>query len=60
MDAIQLQSKTKQQRWDGKNFNMPRNTLKRRILNKNIDAVETKKILGHYRTVFNENKKKNY
>ncbi|XP_046681625.1 MFS-type transporter clz9-like [Homalodisca vitripennis] len=36
-----------------KNFNVPRNTLKRRVLNKNQHAKETNKVLGHYRPVFN-------
>lgn len=35
-----------------KNFNVPRNTLKRRVLHKNVDAVEDKKILGKFRSVF--------
>jgi len=37
-----------------KTFNVPRNTLKRRVLKKNLQATDTKKILGHYRAVFNE------
>ncbi|XP_046397042.1 uncharacterized protein LOC124163957 [Ischnura elegans] len=37
-----------------KNFNVPRNTLKRRVLNKNQHAKEINKVLGHYRPVFNE------
>lgn len=37
-----------------KRFNVPRNTLKRRVLNKNQHATDNKKCLGRYRTVFNE------
>lgn len=37
-----------------KKFSVPLNTLKRRVLNKNIDAVEAKKILGNFRTIFSE------
>lgn len=37
-----------------KNYNVPRNTLKRRVLNKNQHAKDTNKVLGHYRPVFNE------
>lgn len=37
-----------------KQFNVPRNTLKRRVLEKNRDAIEDKKILGKYRKVFTE------
>ncbi|XP_039279002.1 uncharacterized protein LOC120350338 [Nilaparvata lugens] len=35
-------------------FNVPRNTLKRRVLDKNVYAVEIKKVLGKYRNVFSE------
>lgn len=35
-----------------KNFSVPRATLKRRVLNKNKDAVSNKKILGAKRSVF--------
>lgn len=41
-----------------KNFNVPRNTLKRRILNKNKEAVNTTKALGHYRPVFSNDQEK--
>lgn len=37
-----------------KQFNVPRNTLKRRVLKKNRDAIEDKKILGKYRKVFTD------
>ena len=37
-----------------KHFNVPRNTLKRRVNKKNIEATENKKILGKYRCTFNE------
>ncbi|XP_054720511.1 uncharacterized protein LOC129230132 [Uloborus diversus] len=35
-----------------KSFNVPRNTLKRRVLNRNQHAKATNKVLGHYRPVF--------
>lgn len=35
-------------------YNVPRNTLKRRVLNKNTDATGTTKVMGHYRAVFSE------
>ena len=40
-----------------KNFNVSRKILKRRVLNKNKDAVGNKKVglLGKFRTIFNEN-----
>lgn len=37
-----------------KTFSVPRNTLKRRVLNKNNDATDTKKVLGYFRAVFSE------
>ena len=37
-----------------KQFNVPRNTLKRRVLKKNCDAIEDKKVLGKYRKVFTD------
>lgn len=37
-----------------KQFNVPRNTLKRRVLEKNRDATDDKKILGKYRMVFTD------
>lgn len=37
-----------------KQFNEPRNTLKRRVLDKNQDATDDKKILGKYRKVFTD------
>lgn len=37
-----------------KTFCVPRNTLKRRVLNKNIDATDNKKVMGKYRAVFTE------
>lgn len=37
-----------------KQFNVPRNTLKRRVLGKNRDAVDDKKVMGSLRSVFNE------
>ena len=41
-----------------KTFNIPRNTLKRRVLGNNIDAIENKQLLGKYRPVFNEAQEK--
>lgn len=41
-----------------KQFNVPRNNLKRRVLEKNRDAVDEKKILGKFRHVFTEDKEK--
>ena len=35
-------------------YDVPSNTLKSRVLNKNRDAIENKKILGKYRKVFTE------
>ncbi|XP_046660673.1 uncharacterized protein LOC124358492 [Homalodisca vitripennis] len=35
-------------------FSVPRNTLKRRVLDKNVDAKSNKKVLGKYRPVFTE------
>ncbi|KAG5877635.1 hypothetical protein JTB14_030033 [Gonioctena quinquepunctata] len=35
-----------------RNYNVPRSTLKRKVLGKNRDAVSNKKILGSKRTVF--------
>lgn len=37
-----------------KTFHVPRNTLKRRVLGENKDAVESKQVLGNYRPVFNQ------
>lgn len=37
-----------------KMFSVPRNTLKRRVLGKNIDAKGNKKVLGKFRAVFSE------
>ncbi|KAG5865021.1 hypothetical protein JTB14_018569 [Gonioctena quinquepunctata] len=37
-----------------KMFSVPRNTLKRRVLGKNIDAKGNRKVLGKYRAVFTE------
>lgn len=37
-----------------KTFSVPRNTLKRRVLGKNIDAKGNRKVLGKYRAVFTE------
>lgn len=37
-----------------KQFNVPRNTLKRRVKDTNVDAKGNKKVLGKYRPVFNE------
>lgn len=37
-----------------KQFNVPRNTLKRRVLDKNQDATNDKKILGKYKKVFTD------
>ncbi|XP_022198888.1 tigger transposable element-derived protein 6-like [Nilaparvata lugens] len=41
-----------------KRFNVPRNTLKRRVLDKNVYAVESKKVLGKYRNVFSEEQRR--
>lgn len=41
-----------------KNFSVPRATLKRRVLNKNKDAVSNKKILGAKRSVFTPDQEK--
>ncbi|KAG5875111.1 hypothetical protein JTB14_008003 [Gonioctena quinquepunctata] len=37
-----------------KTFSVPRNTLERRVLGKNIDAKGNRKVLGKYRAVFTE------
>lgn len=37
-----------------KQFNVPWNTLKRRVLDKNQDVTDDKKILGKYRKVFTD------
>lgn len=37
-------------------FGVPRTTLKRRVNNLNVDAVEDKKVLGSKRPVFNNEK----
>lgn len=37
-----------------KRFNVPRNTLKRCVLNQNLHATDNKICLGLYRPVFNE------
>ncbi|PSN32039.1 hypothetical protein C0J52_23770 [Blattella germanica] len=41
-----------------RHFSVPRNTLKRRVNNKNIDATENKKVLGKYRCIFNNDQEK--
>ncbi|KAG5882219.1 hypothetical protein JTB14_012469 [Gonioctena quinquepunctata] len=53
--------KSEQQSWDGmahstaaETFSVPRNTLERRVLGKNIDAKGNRKVLGNYRAIFTE------
>ncbi|PSN49890.1 hypothetical protein C0J52_14946, partial [Blattella germanica] len=41
-----------------RHFSVPRNTLKRRVNNKNIDATENKKVLGKFRCIFNNDQEK--